>query len=133
MKQILITLAVVLILSGGVVGYRAYAQAPQGEKGAVCASDTIICPDGSILGRIGAQCLFSKCPKRTTPSELTAKAATISSGRLSGTMTLAPACSVERVNNPCRPTPEMYAARKISVYMADKKTLITTLSLGIEF
>ena len=51
-------------------------------------------------------------------------------GTLTGTMTIGPVCPVERVDNPCKPTPEMFAARKISVYTADRKTLITTITPG---
>jgi hypothetical protein len=49
-------------------------------------------------------------------------------GTLSGTMTIGPVCPLERVDNPCKPTPEMYAAHKVAVYASDKKTLITTLT-----
>lgn len=50
-------------------------------------------------------------------------------GTLSGTMTIGPVCPVESVTNPCKPTPEMYAARKVAVYTSsDKKTLVTTLT-----
>ena len=49
-------------------------------------------------------------------------------GTLSGTMTIGPVCPVERVDAPCTPSPEMYAARKIFVYASDKKTLITTMT-----
>lgn len=48
-------------------------------------------------------------------------------GTLSGTMTIGPICPVEQIGNPCKPTPEMYAARKVAVYALDKKTLIATL------
>ncbi len=49
-------------------------------------------------------------------------------GTLSGTMTIGPICPVEQVDNPCKPAPEMYAARKVAVYASDKKTLIDTLT-----
>lgn len=49
-------------------------------------------------------------------------------GTLAGQMTIGPICPVEQLNNPCLPTPEMFAARKIFVYAPDKKTLITTLT-----
>lgn len=49
-------------------------------------------------------------------------------GTLSGTMTIGPVCPVEQVNNPCKPSAQMYAARKVAVYKADKTTLVTTLT-----
>jgi hypothetical protein len=49
------------------------------------------------------------------------------SGALSGVMTIGPICPVERVDTPCNPTPEMYAAHKVVVYTADRKTLLATL------
>jgi hypothetical protein len=51
-------------------------------------------------------------------------------GTLAGTMTIGPVCPMERATNPCEPTPEMYAARKVAVYTSDKKTLIATLTPG---
>lgn len=52
----------------------------------------------------------------------------VGQGLLSGTMTIGPICPVEQVNNPCKPTPEMYAARKVAVYAANHTTLVTTLT-----
>lgn len=49
-------------------------------------------------------------------------------GTLQGTMTIGPVCPVERIDNPCLPTPEMFAARKIAVYRLDKKTLVRTIT-----
>ncbi len=50
------------------------------------------------------------------------------SGILSGTMTIGPICPVENIDNPCRPTAEMFAANKINVYIADRITLFTTIT-----
>ncbi len=50
------------------------------------------------------------------------------SGILDGTMTIGPICPVERVDNPCKPTPEMFAQKKIGVYQGDDKKLIKTLT-----
>lgn len=50
-------------------------------------------------------------------------------GILRGEMSIGPICPVERVDNPCTPTPEMYAARKVFVYKSsDKKNLVATLT-----
>jgi hypothetical protein len=51
-------------------------------------------------------------------------------GTLNGLMTIGPICPVEHADNPCKPTAEMFAERKISVFAADKKTLITTVTPG---
>lgn len=52
----------------------------------------------------------------------------VSGGTLEGIMTIGPVCPVERIDHPCLPTPEMFAARKIAVYKVDKKTLVTTVT-----
>ena len=49
-------------------------------------------------------------------------------GTLNGLMTIGPICPVEHADNPCKPTAEMFAERKISVFASDKKTLITTVT-----
>ncbi|MDO8664235.1 MAG: hypothetical protein Q7K44_01640 [Candidatus Liptonbacteria bacterium] len=56
----------------------------------------------------------------------------VNTGTLDGVMTIGPICPVERIDNPCRPTAEMFAARKVFVYNPDKKTLITTLTPDAE-
>ncbi|MCR4306558.1 MAG: Gmad2 immunoglobulin-like domain-containing protein [Candidatus Yonathbacteria bacterium] len=53
---------------------------------------------------------------------------TSSTGVLQGTMTIGPVCPVQRIDEPCDPTPEMFAARKVFVYLTDRKTLVTTLT-----
>jgi len=54
----------------------------------------------------------------------------VADGMLEGTMTIGPICPVERIDNPCKPTPEMFALRKVAVYKSDKKTMVTTLTPG---
>ncbi|OGZ06506.1 MAG: hypothetical protein A2942_04835 [Candidatus Lloydbacteria bacterium RIFCSPLOWO2_01_FULL_50_20] len=49
-------------------------------------------------------------------------------GALEGTMTIGPICPVELVGEPCSPTAEMYAARKVFVFSKDRKKLIKTLT-----
>lgn len=53
-------------------------------------------------------------------------------GTLDGTMTIGPICPVERIDQPCTPTPEMYAARKVFVYAKGKQTLLRTLTPDAE-
>lgn len=43
-------------------------------------------------------------------------------------MTIGPICPVERVGHPCTPTPAMYAAHPVTVYSANKATIIATLT-----
>ncbi len=50
-------------------------------------------------------------------------------GTLEGQVNIGPICPVERVDNPCKPTPEMYAARKILVFSKDRSQLIQEVSL----
>lgn len=51
-------------------------------------------------------------------------------GSLQGVMNLGPVCPVERTDNPCKPTEEMYADKKIAVYAEDKKTRLAVLTPG---
>jgi len=51
-------------------------------------------------------------------------------GTLQGQVTIGPICPVERPDQPCTPTPEAYAARKVLVLSADGATLIATVSLN---
>lgn len=58
-------------------------------------------------------------------------------GTLNGEMTIGPVCPVERVDNPCKPTAEMYAARKVSIYkftdsVLKNKVLVSTLTPDAE-
>lgn len=53
-------------------------------------------------------------------------------GTLQATMTIGPICPVEREGMPCKPTPEMFAARKVSVYRTNQTTLVTTLTPDAE-
>lgn len=55
-----------------------------------------------------------------------------SSGTLQGTMTIGPICPVEQIGHPCLPTPEMFAAHKVYVYVSNKTTLISTLTPDVQ-
>ena len=57
---------------------------------------------------------------------------TIEKGTLAGHVSIGPVCPVEYANNPCKPTAEMYAAAKVFVYTADKKTLLKTITPDAE-
>lgn len=49
-------------------------------------------------------------------------------GTLQMSVTIGPICPVEREGEPCKPTPEMFAARKVYVYRPNHTTLVTTLT-----
>ena len=51
-------------------------------------------------------------------------------GTLQGQVTIGPICPVERPDQPCLPTPETYAARKVLVYGPDGTTLVETVPLN---
>ncbi len=53
-------------------------------------------------------------------------------GTLEGIMSIGPNCPVERIDHPCLPSPEAFAARKVFVYKPDKKTLVTTMTPDAE-
>lgn len=52
----------------------------------------------------------------------------VASGILDGIMMIGPICPVERIDNPCKPTPQMFAEKKIVVYKGDPKILVKTLT-----
>lgn len=62
------------------------------------------------------------------PIHFSVKPKIMGSGILEGVMTIGPICPVVIIGNPCKPTPEAFAARRVFVYRSDKKTLVTTLT-----
>ena len=81
-----------------------------------------------ILEKDNPSGLLEKGNSISIPIRFVAKSNASRVGRLEGQMSIGPICPVEQINNPCKPTPEMFAARKIFVYLPDHKTLITTLT-----
>lgn len=53
---------------------------------------------------------------------------TTTTGTLQATITIGPICPVERDGEVCKPTPEMFAARKVYVYRPNHTTPVTTLT-----
>jgi hypothetical protein len=51
-------------------------------------------------------------------------------GTLQGQVTIGPICPVERPDQPCTPTPETYAARKVVILSPEGGSLIATVSLN---
>ncbi len=94
----------------------------QNPETVACTMEAKLCPDGSYVGRIGPKCEFAECPSPIN----------IGSGTLNGTMTIGPICPVERIDHPCNPTPEMYAAHKVFIYTADKTGTVATLTPDAE-
>ena len=54
----------------------------------------------------------------------------IQKGTLRGQVTIGPICPVERPDQPCLPTPETYAARKVLVRSGDGANPVATVSLN---
>ena len=48
------------------------------------------------------------------------------SGVLSGTVTIGPNCPVERIDQPCLPSPEAYTSRGILVYKVNTEQLVAS-------
>ncbi|MDO8583751.1 MAG: hypothetical protein Q7R83_01070 [bacterium] len=112
----------IFILVGALAFFGAGCSTPiSPPSGRACTLEAKICPDGSAVGRTGPNCEFSVCPTSATSTSITG------TGTFVGTMTIGPICPVERVDQPCLPTPEMFAAHKVFIYNVDRSKLITTL------
>ncbi len=86
----------------------------------ICTEEAKQCPDGSSVGRTGPNCTFAICP--TIAPQVKGK------GTLQGTISIGPICPVDRIDQPCNPSPEMYAANQVFVYNSDRSKLIVTLT-----
>jgi membrane-bound inhibitor of C-type lysozyme len=65
---------------------------------------------------------------KPTPVSVTPSSNTIvTTGVLKGAMSIGPVCPVEQIDNPCKATPEMYAAHPVYVYNASRSKLFATL------
>ena len=51
-------------------------------------------------------------------------------GTLQGQVTIGPICPVERPDQPCTPSPDAYAARKVLVFSSDGGTRVATVPLN---
>lgn len=126
MNKLFISLVViVLLIVAGVSLYILHAQEDTLPR--ACTAEAKLCPDGSAVGRTGPNCEFAPCPPVVNPGD-TGASATTTMGTLTVAMTIGPVCPVEREDMPCDPTPEMFAARKVSVYRSNHTTLVTTLT-----
>jgi len=118
-KAILIAFLVIVVIAGaGVFSNTLGTKLPiyttnPPKQPIACTQDAKLCSDGSYVSRSGPNCAFAQCPISKEPTPVTQK------GTLKGHMTIGPICPVERIDNPCLPTPEMYASKKIYIYKAD--------------
>ena len=115
-----IWLIIIFVIIGGVLFIK-YEKAS--SPVVACTMEAKICPDGSSVGRTGPQCEFAACPGATSTAAVNKDDAT-----LKGNITIGPVCPLDPQNKMCKPTPEMYAAAKVFVYLTDKKTLVTTIT-----
>ena len=104
MRNIIIVITVLTIFVGA--GFVLYFQFGSSPRPVACTLEAKLCPDGSAVGRVGPKCEFAACPDEEADGE---------KGVLEGVMTIGPICPVEQVDNPCKPTPKMYAAQKIYI------------------
>lgn len=117
-KQQLLTAAGLIIVVLAVVGV--FLGSSHQTPIIACTTEAKICPDGSSVGRTGPNCEFAACSASGNTSD--------TKGILSGTMTIGPVCPVERIDHPCTPTPEMFAANKVFVYKNNTTQLVATLT-----
>jgi len=131
MNKTFVSLVVVVLLI--VAGMSLYIlRAQEGPMPIACTAEAKLCPDGSAVGRTGPACEFAPCPSEAvsgdTATSTSSTTPELGTGILNATMTIGPVCPVEREGMPCDPTPEMFAARKVSVYRSNHTTLVTTLT-----
>ncbi len=107
------------------------------NNGVACTQEAKLCPGGSYVGRTGPNCEFSACPSEASStansdggSASCANGVCANVGILQGKVEIGPICPVERIDNPCKPTPEMYAARKVLIYDPSGNELVKTVSLN---
>lgn len=115
MRNILVIIVGALVFV--VIGAGIFLIFKKQPKQIACTQEAKICPDGTAVGRTGPNCEFAPCPVVADKGK----------GIIEGQITIGPICPVERIDNPCKPTPEMFAARKIFIYASDKKTLIAVI------
>ncbi len=127
---------VALVLVIGIIYVKYFKQ----DAPVACTMEVNMCQDGSSVGRTGPLCEFSACPteQATTTAGIGQKIKSngvsvtdgteVSIGTLKGSVTVGPVCPIERPDYPCKPTPEMYAAAQVFVYLTDKATLVKTIT-----
>lgn len=97
-----------------------FAECPKGGSEPVyCAADVKECADGTFVTRVPPACEFAGCPYVPRGN-----------GTLEGSMTIGPICPVETYppDPRCKPSPEVYASRKVYVWTANRSRIIATLT-----
>ena len=64
-KIILIIFALVIV--GGLIAFAVTKKFPEENQGIACTAEALMCPDGSGVGRTGAECKFAPCPDSAEP------------------------------------------------------------------
>ncbi len=59
-----ISIIIVLVFAVVVGAYYGFKKGSQPEEMTFCTAEALICPDGSGVGRTGAECQFSACPNQ---------------------------------------------------------------------
>ncbi len=62
MKGLLAGIVLIIVLGLGGFLYRNTFEHPLGSGATACTTDAKLCPDGSAVGRSGADCAFAACP-----------------------------------------------------------------------
>lgn len=63
-KRFLVVALIIIVASVVVYGFYRMLERRSDENMAVCTAEALQCPDGSYVGRGGAQCAFSPCPNQ---------------------------------------------------------------------
>jgi hypothetical protein len=73
----------VALLIAAYVTWSTYHVAPQEPLPAACTEEAMLCPDGSVVGRVGQDCHFAACPQApaTTTSAHSSQDLTMSVGQ----------------------------------------------------
>jgi hypothetical protein len=78
--------------------------------GVVCPQDAKLCPDGTSVGRTGAQCEFAACPASSAPAPKEVTCTDAQRGVMC-TEQYQPVCAsyqVQCITTPCNPVPKNY-------------------------
>lgn len=73
-----------------------FADIKGSDQPTACTMEAKLCPDGSYVGRTGANCEFAACPNATATGTGTGTILPYDSG-ISGTVMLGPTCPVQRI------------------------------------
>ncbi len=94
-----IGVVIIVIATSYVIFQKGIFSNPPPGGDMACTQETMLCPDGSYVGRTGPNCAFAACPgaTNTTSSTSSTPAPTPGNGVINGTISLSPTCPVERI------------------------------------